>query len=379
MTAFFYLLVLLGSVQGCITAVLLYVKKPRLLSNRLLAFAVILIALPGLHLYGHYTGFFGSAGFTDLLHALVPWVAVMAVGPLLYFYTQSALDNSFRIEGRMYLHFVPVVIDLFPKLMELVFLAGGLSWWDRQTFSSHLDTYNLYADIPRWLSLAYYIQVSARFIAAKENGHSAIFNRTRRFIAAMGILVWIWFLYLIPYLIPSLNAVLKDTVGWFPVYIPLSLLIYWIGITAFYQSPGNEPAATKRTEIAPFPQALLEQTARQLILCMESDKLYLDPALDLPRLSETIQVPAKLISATVNQYMDRSFNQFVNEYRVEEFKRRILEPGAENMTLPGLAASCGFNSPATFQRSFKQITGLTPTEFLRSAAKPIAGSDQIRI
>jgi AraC-like DNA-binding protein len=182
--------------------------------------------------------------------------------------------------------------------------------------------------------------------------------------------VVIWFLFLIPYLVPSLNSQLLQTVGWFPVYIPMAILIYWIGISDFYAARGEVPMLKKKTDPLSYPAQLLEQTSQQLIISMESEQLYLDPLLDLSRLSKAIGVPPKLISATVNQYLDKSFNQFLNEYRVEAFKQRLLERGSETMTIPGLAKSCGFGSPATFQRSFKQITGTTPTEFMRSVAEP---------
>jgi AraC-like DNA-binding protein len=372
LTAFFYLLVILGSLQGLVTMVLLYTKKPKQLSNKLLALIVLFIALPGIHLYGHYIHLFSGSLATDIFHAVIPWVSVMALGPLFYFHVCASLDTSFRIRRKQYAHFLPLIIDLFPKLMEIVFLFGGLSFWTRQELSQNLDIYNKYADIPRWLSLAYYVYLSHKHFKQIQDITIPGYQRIHRFLSAMKIFAVIWFLYLIPYLVPASNAVLRNTVGWLPVYIPMSALIYWTGIAAFYKPADTATVAGKKMEPAAYPPGLLQQTAERLILGMESEHLYLDPDLDLGRLSERIQVPPKLISATVNQQMDKSFNQFVNEYRVAAFKRKVLEPEGRNMTITGLAASCGFSSPATFQRSFKQITQLTPTEFMRSASQSVA-------
>jgi AraC-like DNA-binding protein len=62
--------------------------------------------------------------------------------------------------------------------------------------------------------------------------------------------------------------------------------------------------------------------------------------------------------------LNKSFNEFINEYRIEEVKKRLLEKGNEHLTIAGLALECGFNSQATFQRSFKNATGVSPKEYL---------------
>jgi AraC-like DNA-binding protein len=366
MISFFYLLIILGSLQGLVTSVLLFTRQSSRISGKLLAVIVLLIALPGIHLYSHYTGFFERNRVTELIHASIPWVSVMAIGPLLYLYVRASQDSSFTVKRRDYLLFVPVVIDLFPKLMEIAFHAGLLQFWTKDVFAGYTDMYNRYADLPRWVSLAWYVYVSGRYLE-KQDG----VVKTRKFIAAMKVFVVIWFLFLIPYLVPSLHSPLLQTVGWFPVYIPMSILIYWVGISDFYADRGEVLMANKKTDALSYPVQVLEQTSQRLITSMKSEQLYLDPLLDLSRLSKAIGVPPKLISATVNQHLDKSFNQFLNEYRVEAFKRRLQEPGAEKITIPGHARSCGFGSPATFQRSFKQITGITPSEFMRSISDPV--------
>ncbi len=368
MTAFLYTLILAGFIQGIIMGCLLFFSGRRSTSNRLLALVVWLISLPGIHLYAHYQHFFDGRSWTDLIHALVPWIMIMAIGPLIRLYIRSIFEKSFSFKKKDWLHFLPVLIDLFPKLVELAFMAGLLSPFihSRDSLVIFIDTYNLYADIPRWLSLAYYVHVSGKYIRqqtvdARKQGSV---NWLHWFIVAMKAFVILWFIYLIPYLIPASSRLLSQTVGWFPIYIPLSVLIYWVGISG-YRFSLSQPAVIpdRPADASTYPIELLEQASATLIKSMEADKLYLDPLLDLARLAEATRIPAKLISATLNQYLDKGFSHFINEYRVAEFKKRVLQPGAEHLTLTGLALACGFSSPATFQRIFKQFTGVTPTEY----------------
>ena len=59
------------------------------------------------------------------------------------------------------------------------------------------------------------------------------------------------------------------------------------------------------------------------------------------------------------------FNDFINEYRIEELKKLLNDPKNNNFTLLSLAFEAGFNSKASFNRAVKKLTGKSP-----SALKP---------
>jgi AraC-like DNA-binding protein len=105
---------------------------------------------------------------------------------------------------------------------------------------------------------------------------------------------------------------------------------------------------------------------------MEADKLYLEPSLNLQAVSRHIAAPQKTISYILNNYLNKSFNEFVNEYRIEEVKKRLLDKRNEHLTISGIALDCGFNSQATFQRAFKHTTGVSPKEYLTAKSQKLA-------
>jgi len=107
---------------------------------------------------------------------------------------------------------------------------------------------------------------------------------------------------------------------------------------------------------------------------MEGDRLWLNPDLDLTMLALHSQIPSKTLSAVLNQHMNKTFNEFINEYRVQEVSKRLLLPESRSLTIAGLAYECGFNSLPTFQRAFKSVIGHSPKEFLSlhaNAALPL--------
>jgi AraC-like DNA-binding protein len=75
------------------------------------------------------------------------------------------------------------------------------------------------------------------------------------------------------------------------------------------------------------------------------------------------------LSEVINVGFHKNFNDFVNMYRVEAFKRMLLEDRQKQLSLLGMAFECGFNSKATFNRVFKKLTSTSPTEYLHSQAK----------
>lgn len=63
-------------------------------------------------------------------------------------------------------------------------------------------------------------------------------------------------------------------------------------------------------------------------------------------------------------HLGTSFTGYVNRYRIDAVKERIVLPESRRLTIAGLAYECGFNSLPTFQRAFKAITGMSPKEYI---------------
>jgi AraC-like DNA-binding protein len=98
---------------------------------------------------------------------------------------------------------------------------------------------------------------------------------------------------------------------------------------------------------------------------MASEKPYLDPNLSLPQLANDSGIPSHYLSQIINETFGLNFFDFINQYRVEEVKTKIVDPKFDSYSLLGIAFECGFNSKSAFNRIFKKSTGLTPREYKR--------------
>ena len=107
-----------------------------------------------------------------------------------------------------------------------------------------------------------------------------------------------------------------------------------------------------------------EVMKRKLNSIMQKEKLFLNPELNLNGLSDKLEIKVTELSIFLNTTLNKNFNDFVNEYRVKEFKKLIEDPATDKKaTVMELAYKAGFNSKASFNRIFKEATGITPTEY----------------
>src|ERR1044071_1168565 len=104
-----------------------------------------------------------TSPFWMTVSMVVPFFLILLIGPLIYLYTRALAGNKIKATDNF--HFLPVLIDLIPHIVSLVFLTG---WFSEQGFSKEMydgfeDQYQTYADIPRWISVTFYLFLTWRF------------------------------------------------------------------------------------------------------------------------------------------------------------------------------------------------------------------------
>lgn len=98
---------------------------------------------------------------------------------------------------------------------------------------------------------------------------------------------------------------------------------------------------------------------------MDSKQPFLRADFSLQQAADALRTNTKYLSQVINYHAGCNFRQFVNQYRVEEVKRKIREDREERFTLAGIAEQCGFRNKSTFHNAFKKHEGSTPHDFLK--------------
>ena len=103
----------------------------------------------------------------------------------------------------------------------------------------------------------------------------------------------------------------------------------------------------------------------QLQNYMKIEKPFLDPELTIKDVADHLHISRHHITQVINEKLGKNFFTWINEYRVEEVKERLLNPDYSHLTIVAIAYDCGFNSKSAFNSIFKKETGRTPSEFRR--------------
>lgn len=120
-----------------------------------------------------------------------------------------------------------------------------------------------------------------------------------------------------------------------------------------------------------YKQALLDTNevtrySKELKQIMMDYKLYLNPDLSLKDLASYLDLPANYVSQLLNLGFQKNFSEYINTFRINEFKERILLEENKGLTIMAIAYDSGFNSKTVFNTFFKKIEGVTPNAYLKS-------------
>jgi adenylate cyclase len=120
-----------------------------------------------------------------------------------------------------------------------------------------------------------------------------------------------------------------------------------------------------------YKQVLLDSSevnkyGKELEQIMIDYKLYLNPDLSLKDLGSYLELPANYVSQLLNLGFQKNFSEYVNTFRVREFKERVLLEKNKGLTIMAIAYDSGFNSKTVFNTFFKKIEGITPNTYLKT-------------
>ncbi|GEM_PF-6245839 len=128
--------------------------------------------------------------------------------------------------------------------------------------------------------------------------------------------------------------------------------------------------AEEKTELEPktaLDESIYLDLQEKLIAFIDA-KGFLDPECSLTSMAKDFNTNTAYLSKYLNEVLNNSFNQLINEYRILDFIERVKndKEGRKTFTIDHLASLSGFNSKSTFIRAFKKQTGIAPSVFLKS-------------
>ncbi len=384
------MLYLAGIVLTFFLVVLLITKKGKTAADRILAIWLVAI---GLHL------FFVFLSFTDKVFSF-PYLLgfnfplPLLHGPFLYLYT-CAVTNQIVASKYRLVHFIPFLstyILLLPFLLLpleqriLVYKNEGLGYETQMIIIITLIMISgvFYVALSLWLLRKHKKLIQDQFSSAEKINLAWL----RYLIYGIGV-IWLFVLFGNDIMIFNSVVVFVFFLGYFGIRqvgiftqnYPKEVHSVFNGeattkviesleanlpATAVTKIPTliNEPKKEKYLRSS-LSEALAMEIYTGLTKVINEEKIFVNPELTLAELAQTLDVHPHNLSQVINTYEEKSFYDYINLKRIEEFKRIVALPENRKFTLLALAHDCGFNSKTSFNRNFKNLTGLSPSDYLK--------------
>lgn len=155
------------------------------------------------------------------------------------------------------------------------------------------------------------------------------------------------------------------TTSWFWWLAALFIIIIIICVAIMMQHRRHHPELLSETEEStsanPAGEKVDEQLWQRICQLMDEQQFFLNSNLKLADVAAALDTNSRYISATIKQYRDCTFSDFVTAYRVGHAQQLMSEQPDKKIS--AVATESGFSGQSSFFRAFKTVTGMTPTEW----------------
>lgn len=367
--------------QGMIFVFLLFAKfiQKRNPSHFLLALILLLVCYHQICYTVGYMGWYDTFRNTKINYWLIP--IGLALAPMIYFYVKSITISKFTFKGNDWWHFAGAFALIGFRTFIYIYdwMQPGFHETQNGILKESVDELIVQPILVflEFAAMLLYLAFTFQLFYNYRNKIKQYFSNTYKlelnWVLAFLVSFSLLFLYgAIQTVIDALIIPLSYDDQWY-FNILMALITLFVGITGYFTdttklkklkftftpNPESIPQADRSADI---PQ----QEIARVETYMKEEKPYLNPELNLSDLADALEMTRAQLSQVINSGFDKNFNDFVNGFRVAEFKEHLNKGKHKQLSLLGIAYDCGFNSKATFNRVFKKLTHTSPTEFLNS-------------
>jgi len=294
-------------------------------------------------------------------HFFITGPFLLLLGPFLFFYMRSIVQPGRGIDKSDFKHFI--IFGVYVLFMISIVIAGPEG--------SYYDLIKQVIGSP-WVflvvQLGFYLATTNKMLkqhrANMINRYSNVEGMDAswlQYIIWVFVIIMVFVTIAIPSLIHGVGFdIYKTTSSLF-----YSVILFFIGFKGIRQKiPMEQEIAAESMSGSPDEQ--MAEQKKTLLTYLESQRPYLNPELSLIDLAQQLDMSRNQLSSVINNGMGDNFYNFINGYRVEEVKRLIQQDAKRQYKIMTLASQAGFNSKSSFNKIFKEITGLTPSEYRKT-------------
>jgi AraC-like DNA-binding protein len=370
MTDLFVMLYLLAALQGLLLSAFLFTRKANHAANLVLAAATVALSVE-LATVAYYA----NGWYRVFPHAMgISYPFPFLYGPLFFLYARLMAKKQERFRAIDLLHFAPVVF-IYILIAPALFYSGEekIIFLENMIREIHDPMYDVFERLIPVQGVIYTI-LTVRTVAEYNRSIKDAYSDIERinlnwlkYISLGMIIIWTIVALLALGKVLAIQPDRADAI----LNTPLAVLIYAIGYMGLKQpeifldpatnAPGSQEAEKYRRSGLSNENA--EDIKERLLVLMSTEKPFLGQEITLQKLAERLNVSSHNLSEVINSQLQQSYFDFINQYRVDEFKKRLADPANGQFNLLSIAFDSGFKSKGTFNAIFKKQTGMTPSEY----------------
>lgn len=367
----FNIIIIIGLSQGLYLGFsLISIKSGNKKANRILSTLIFLISFHLVNTFLLNTDYYKH--IPQLLIVGRPYVFLF--GPIFYLYVKILTDEGFEYKLANLYHVIPFffqVLYLIPffHLSSAEKIIHFEKWSNSPAVDEYVITFLQIIHVFIYLFYINHLRIEHKYKLKESFSSIEKINLDWiRSVFIMFMVVFIVFTALVIYSALGYHEI-PHKPGSNIIALLASICIYTIGYLGLRQpkifSGSYNNLSHKKYKNSTLTSELAEKYIQKLVQYMQTDHPYLDSNLTITDLAKQTNIPGYYLSQIINERLNQNFYDFINTYRIEEAKQRLVAPKYKSFTVLAIAYDVGFNSKSVFNTAFKRHTSLTPSQFRR--------------
>ena len=350
----------IGFAQSFYAGIMLLLKKNARLPDRILTVWLFAISLQMM------ISLFNTR-FTITAFPISPFV----YGPLLYIYIRTLIDDKPRLR-KYYMPWILPVIAF--AVLALVYRNQPIFIFDEYLSNAPLRGVRFSYAILLMISIIGYSIMTFIQLGKHRKKIKDLYSHTSQKITlgwALFVSITFFVLYFGLFVL-GFTRVFVQNFNFDPLLIGNLILVFYsftFSIFGYQQDriyPEEIPVEKPKYERSSLRPESMKKLQEKLFLLMEEERLFREPELSILDVSQQLKTPRHHVTQVLNENLGKNFYTFINEYRIEDAKKRLEDPKNDNLTVLAIGYDSGFNSKSSFNTLFKKYVGVTPSAFRKN-------------
>jgi len=302
----------------------------------------------------------GVAGYL-LIPVAQDWPGAWLLGPLstlvpgvFWLFSESLFDDQYELSAwQLALVALSVLMPGFYSLLVQLQAAPAGEW-----------AHALLVGLPQLLEFGFLVLALKAILGGWRDDLVAPRRKLRFWFAGFsGVFIFVLVLA---------REILFKGAPWLPAgqYLATALALTGANALLLRFVPGLlEPVRRRRPAVASSEPERGDDSERQLQAVrrlLDGERLYREGGLTIGRLASASGLPEYRLRLLINRGLGyRNFNEFLNEFRIDEASRRLADPAEGHLPVLTIALDVGFRSISTFNKAFREAHATTPTAWRR--------------